>query len=105
MLDTRNRDKAALVAIDMATRKSTVLAADDAADIVAADFEPKSRRPLAAYALRDRIHWHVIAPSAAKELEMLAAYGPGDPQFVSRSLDNQAATAFLERDTASGEYV
>jgi dipeptidyl aminopeptidase/acylaminoacyl peptidase len=105
MLDTRDRDKAALVAIDMATRKSTVLAADDAADIVATDFDPISRRPLAAYALRDRIQWHAIEPFAAKELEMLAAYGPGDPQVVSRTLDNRAATAFFERDAASGEYV
>jgi dipeptidyl aminopeptidase/acylaminoacyl peptidase len=105
MLDTRGRDKAALFAVDMATRKSTLLAADDEADIVAAEFEPKSRRPLAAYAVRDRIHWHPIAPSAAQELKMLAAYGPGDPEFVSRSLDNQKVTGYFERDAASGEYV
>jgi len=105
MLDTRGRDKAALFAVDMATRKSTLLAADDEADIVAAEFEPKSRRPLAAYAVRDRIHWHVIEPSAARELKMLAAYGPGDPEFVSRSFDNQKVTAYFERDAVSGEYV
>ncbi len=105
MFDTRGRDKAALVAVDMATKKSTVLAADDAADIVGADFEPKSRRPLAAFAVLDRVRWQTIEPSAAKEFEMLAAYGPGDPQIVSRSLDNRTVTAFLERDAASGEYV
>ena len=105
MLDTRGRDKAALFAVDMATRKSTLLAADDEADIVAAEFEPKSRRPLAAYAVRDRIHWHVIDPSAGQELKMLAGYGPGDPEFVSRSLDNQKVTAYFERDASSGEYV
>jgi dipeptidyl aminopeptidase/acylaminoacyl peptidase len=105
MLDTRGRDKAALFAVDMATRKSTLLAADDEADIVAGEFEPKSRRPLAAYAVRDRIHWHPIESSAAQELKMLAAYGPGDPEFVSRSLDNQKVTAYFERDAASGEYV
>jgi dipeptidyl aminopeptidase/acylaminoacyl peptidase len=105
MVDSRGRDKAALVALDMATRKSTVLAEDGEADIVAAEFEPTSRRPLAAYAVKDRIRWHAIAPSAAKVLEMLAGYGPGDPEFVSRSLDNRTVTAFLERDAASGEYV
>lgn len=104
-LDTRGHDKAALVAVDMATRQSTVLAEDDEADIVAVEFEPKRRRPLAAYAVRDRIHWHPIEPPAAQELKMLAAYGPGDPQFLSRSLDNQKVTAYFERDTASGEYV
>jgi dipeptidyl aminopeptidase/acylaminoacyl peptidase len=103
--DTRSRDKAALFALDMTTRKPTLLAADDEADIVSVDFEPKSRRPLAAYAMSDRIHWHPIDPSAAKELEMLAAYGPGDQQLLSRSLDNGKVAAYFERDTASGEYV
>jgi len=105
MIDTRGRDKAALVAIDMATRKSTVLAEDDEADIVAADFDWRTRRPQGAYAMKDRIRWHAIEPSAGKELAMLAGYGPGDPEFVSRSLDNRKVTAFFERDTASGEYV
>src|SRR5579871_4076405 len=105
MLDTRGRDKAVLVAVDMATRRSSILAADDAADIVAVDFEPRSRRPLAAKAITDRARWHPIEPSAAKELAMLAAYGAGDPQFVSRSDDNHRITAFFERDSSSGEYV
>jgi dipeptidyl aminopeptidase/acylaminoacyl peptidase len=105
MLDTRGRDKAALIAVDMATRQSKVLAEDDAADIVGVDFEPRSRRPLAAYAVRDRVHWHAIEPSAATELAMLADYGPGDLEFVSRSDDNRKVTAFFERDASSGEYV
>jgi dipeptidyl aminopeptidase/acylaminoacyl peptidase len=105
MLDTRGRDKAALVAVDMATRQSTVLAQDDAADIVAVEFEPRSRRPLAAVAISDRKHWHAIEPSAAADLAMLARYGAGDPEFVSRSADNGKVTAYLERDASSGEYV
>ena len=36
---------------------------------------------------------------------MLASYGTGDPEFVSRSSDNRKVTAYLERDAASGEYV
>jgi dipeptidyl aminopeptidase/acylaminoacyl peptidase len=105
MLDTRGRDKAALVAVDMATRQSSVIAEDDAADIAGADFDPKTRRPLAAYAVRDRVHWHAIERSAATELAMLADYGPGDPEFVSRSDDNRKVTVFFERDASSGEYV
>jgi dipeptidyl aminopeptidase/acylaminoacyl peptidase len=105
MFDTRGRDKAALVSFDMTTRQSKVLAEDDEADIVAATFEPRSRRPLAAMAVKDRIRWHAIEPSAAAELAMLAGYGAGDPQFVSRSDDNRKVTAFFERDAASGEYV
>jgi dipeptidyl aminopeptidase/acylaminoacyl peptidase len=89
----------------MTTRQSKVLAQDDEADIVAVDFEPRSRRPLAALAVKDRARWHAIEPSAATELALLASYGAGDPEFVSRSDDNRKVTAFLERDAASGEFV
>jgi dipeptidyl aminopeptidase/acylaminoacyl peptidase len=105
ILDSRGRDKAALVAIDMATRQASVLAEDDEADIVAVDFEPRTRRPLAALAIKDRRRWHAIDPTAAADLDRLARYGAGDPDFVSRSDDNSQVTVFLERDAASGEYV
>jgi dipeptidyl aminopeptidase/acylaminoacyl peptidase len=105
MLDSRGRDKAAVVAIDMTTRQAKVLAEDDEADIVEVDFEPRTRRPLAALAIKDRRRWHAIDPAAAADLDRLARYGAGDPDLVSRSDDNNYVTAFLERDAASGEYV
>ena len=60
MIDTRGRDKAALVAIDMASRKAKVLAADDEADIVRAELDHRTRLPLAALAVRARRRWHAI---------------------------------------------
>jgi dipeptidyl aminopeptidase/acylaminoacyl peptidase len=105
MVDSRGRDKAALVAVDMATQKSTVLAKDDEADIVSVEFEPRTRRPLAALAVKDRKRWHVVDPSIREDLARLAAYGGGDVEFVSRSADNRKVTVFIEHDTASGEYV
>ena len=51
VLDSRGRDKAALVAIDMATRQAAVLASDDEADIVEVMFTD-DRRPLAARATK-----------------------------------------------------
>ena len=105
MLDSRGRDKAALVAVDMATRQSEVLAADDEADIVTVHFESKTRRPLAALAIKDRARWHALDPSIDEDLARLSAYGRGDVAFHSRSADNRKVTVFLERDTASGEYV
>ncbi len=103
MLDSRGRDKAALVAVDMATRQSEVLAADDEADIVTVHFESKTRRPLAALAIKDRARWHALDPSIDEDLARLSAYGRGDVAFHSRSADNRKVTVFLERDTASGE--
>ena len=46
MLDSRERDKAAFFAVEMATRKATLLAADDEADLVEVSFD--DRRPIAA---------------------------------------------------------
>jgi dipeptidyl aminopeptidase/acylaminoacyl peptidase len=104
MLDSRGRDKAALFAVDMATRQDTLLAADDEADIVQVDFDFVQRRPLAARANRDRVRWHAIDPTAAQDLGDLAGYGPGDVEIIDRSADNRFATAFYERDAESGEY-
>jgi dipeptidyl aminopeptidase/acylaminoacyl peptidase len=103
LLDSRGRDKAALVAIDMASRQASVLAADDEADIVEVLFSD-DRRPLAARAAKDRSRWHAVDPRVNQELENLAAYNPGDFYALSSSVDDRMATVYFERDTASGEY-
>ena len=104
MLDSRGRDKAALFAVDMATRQDTLLAADDEADIVQVDVDFVQRRPLAARANRDRIRWHAVDPAAAQSLGDLAGYGRGDVEIIDRSADNRFMTVFYERDTESGEF-
>ncbi|UGY24545.1 S9 family peptidase [Bradyrhizobium septentrionale] len=103
LIDSRGRDKAALFALDMATRHTTLLAADDDADIVRAIFD-ENRRPLAALAITDRMHWHAVDQSVASDLADLGRYGAGDISFVSNSDDLQLGTVHFERDTESGEY-
>jgi dipeptidyl aminopeptidase/acylaminoacyl peptidase len=102
MLDSRERDKAAFFSVEMATRKATMLAADDEADIVEVSFD--DRRPIAARANKDRARWHAVDASAAQDLADLAKYGPGDVEIIERSSDDRLVTVFYERDTASGEY-
>src|ERR1700754_868567 len=104
MLDSRGRDKAALFAVDMATRQDTLLAADDEADIVQVDVDFVQPRPLAASANTDRIRWHAVDPAAAQSLGDLAGYGRGDVEIIDRSADNRFMTVFYERDTESGEF-
>jgi dipeptidyl aminopeptidase/acylaminoacyl peptidase len=104
MIDTRERDKAALVAIDMATRQATVLAQDAEADIVRLDLDRRTRRPLAALAVKDRSRWHGLDAGTRQDLERLAAWRSGDVDFNSRSLDNRKVTVYYERDTQSGEF-
>ena len=104
VLDTRDRDKAALLAIDMTTRKGTLLAYDEEADIVHVDLDFTKRIPLAARANKDRVRWHAVDPGAEQDLEDLASYGPGDIEIIERSADNRFTTVFYERDTESGEF-
>ena len=104
LLDTRGRDKAALVAIDMKTRAQRILADDPAADIDEVVFSA-DRRPLMTRAIKDRSRWHPIDPDAEKILPLLTSYGLGDLGFAHVPLGNKKASAYFERDTKSGEYV
>ncbi len=103
MLDSRGRDKAALFAVDMATKKTTLLAADDEADIVSVYLD-NQRRPIAARSNRDRVHWQAVDPSAARDHVDLARHGFGDVVIIDASQDNRMMSVFYERDAESGEY-
>jgi dipeptidyl aminopeptidase/acylaminoacyl peptidase len=103
MLDSRGRDKAALIALDMATKKITLLATDDEADIARVSFS--GRRPLAARADKERARWHAVEPSALQDLSDLGAYGAGDITFTGRTYGDRVLTAHFERDSESGEFV
>ena len=103
LLDSRGRDKAALYAMDMATKKTTLLAADDEADITRVHFF--ARRPLAAWAEKERGRWHAVEPSALQDLSDLTAYGAGDVLLGGRSYGDRLLTAYFERDAESGEFV
>ena len=74
-INSRKRDKAALFSMNMTTRETKLLAADDEADIVEATLD-EQRRPVAARANRDRSRWYVIDPSAKQDLADIARRGP-----------------------------
>ena len=103
MLDSRGRDKRALFAMDMTTKKATLLAADDDSDITQVSFF--GRRPLAARAEKERSRWHAVDPSVVQDIADLEAHGSGDVVFTGRNNGNQLLTAFFERDAESGEYL
>jgi dipeptidyl aminopeptidase/acylaminoacyl peptidase len=104
MIDSRERDKAALFAVDMATRKTALLAADEEADIVQVAMDGLARRPIAAKSVRDRAHWIALDDGAKQDLADLAGHGPGDIGILSDSLDRRTVSVFYERDAESGEF-
>lgn len=102
LIDSHGRDKAALVALDMATRETSVLASDDEADIVRALFV--HRRPLGAVAVAARVRWHPVGDKFGKDLNALAAYDSGDLFITGIDKPADKMVAFFNHDAASGEY-
>lgn len=102
MLDARGRDKAAVFAVDMATKSRVQLAADDEVDVSLLVLD-EQRRPLAARSVRDRARWQAIEPATGRDLADLARR-PGDVTLVSSDHANRLMTVHYERDSESGEF-
>jgi dipeptidyl aminopeptidase/acylaminoacyl peptidase len=103
-LDARGRDKAAVVAQDMATGTLTVLGEDAKADFEEVAREPRTRRPIAAISAFTRRRWHVIDPAYADDYARLARASAGDLLGHDASTDNRHWIAYIERDAASGRF-
>ena len=103
-LDTRGRDKAAVVSQDMATGGLRVLREDVQADFAEVAREPVSRRPIAAMSAFTRRRWQVIDPAYADDYARLARASAGDLLGHDASADNRHWIAYIERDTASGRF-
>jgi dipeptidyl aminopeptidase/acylaminoacyl peptidase len=104
LFDSRGRDKAALVAIDVATRQARVLARDPEADITKIVFQPKSRRPLAAGGMLDRQRWHAVDPGFAADLKTIQSATGGDVDFRGLTLDGRKVLSYIAHDDASPAY-
>ncbi len=104
LIDSRGRDKAALFAMDMASRNTTLLAADDEVDITEAALDEESRHPIAAKAIRDRVRWYPVDASAKQDLADVARHGAGDIVFISDGLDRRLASVYYQRDSESSEF-
>ncbi len=89
LLDSRGRDTAALVSIDLKTDKQTVLAEDPRADMNAVLLHPTELRVQAVASTRERASWRVLDKSIQPDFDALRAVAAGDFQVVSRSLDDK----------------
>jgi dipeptidyl aminopeptidase/acylaminoacyl peptidase len=103
-LDSRGRDKAAIIAQDMATGATRLLAEDAKADIVEAPLEPLTYRPIAAAAMFTRTTWHVIDRDYAEDFAYLTKLSDGDLRGISLSDDKRHAIVYYERDEAPGRF-
>jgi dipeptidyl aminopeptidase/acylaminoacyl peptidase len=103
-LSSRGRDKAAVVAQDMTTGATRVLAEEARADIVELPLEPLTYRPIAGASMFTRTTWHVIDRNYADDFAYLAKFSDGDLRGISLSDDKRHAVVYFERDSAPGRY-
>jgi dipeptidyl aminopeptidase/acylaminoacyl peptidase len=89
MSDSRGRDTAALVSLDLATKKQTVIAEDAKADSGAVIIHP-TKHTLQAVAFNYlKETWKVLDRSIQKDLDNLAKLDGGEVHITSRTLDDK----------------
>ncbi|MCC8691446.1 S9 family peptidase [Xanthomonas campestris pv. raphani] len=89
MLDSRNRDTAALYAIDTASNARTLLFEDPRADAGSTLNDPKTGVVQAVSTDYLRREWKTLDTSIAADLQKLKSLGPGDAGIAARTLDDR----------------
>lgn len=88
-LDSRGRDKAALVSFDQKTGTSTVLAESPSADIGGAFTDPGTGKVLAYSVEYLKTEWKALDPAIQPDLDVIAAHAKGQWSIESASRDNR----------------
>jgi len=87
--DAKERDKAALWEVNLATRARHLIAEDDLADLDKVVFHPTKKTPQAAAFTYERTTWKTIDPDIQPDLDFLEGVVDGDLEILSRSLDDR----------------
>ncbi|MBA3397152.1 MAG: S9 family peptidase [Deltaproteobacteria bacterium] len=103
-LDPRGRDTAALVEIDLATKKTKVLAADPKADIGGITMHPTKHTVQAASYEYDRLRWKILDRSLERDFEALKKLDGGEVEVTSRTLDDRRWIVETTSEQHPGRY-
>lgn len=96
LLDSRGRDKTALVAMDLATRRTEPIAKDHRADVAYTILDPLTGMPLAYSVDYERTVWRAIDPSVAPDIDILSKVIPGVWHLISQSANNRYWTLRID---------
>jgi dipeptidyl aminopeptidase/acylaminoacyl peptidase len=104
LLDSRNRDTAALVHMELADQSLTMIASSDRVDIGAVLIDPRTHRPFA-YALDlIRPEWHAIDFDLNDVIAKFNSQLSGGSQVLAQSLDNRFWTVYTDESDNSPVY-
>lgn len=104
MGDSRGRETAALVAYDLKSGKSQVLAEDPDVDMSGWISDPDTGRPLAVSFHHLRHRWQALEDSIAPDIEALRALAGDDFAVVGQTKDGRQWMVVRFDDTGSNRY-
>ena len=89
MISSRNRNTAALIALDLESGVRTLVAEDPQADVSDIMVHPTAKNVQAAAFTYDRKHWQILDASILEDMRYLRTVADGDVEVVSRTLDDR----------------
>jgi len=104
LMDSRGRDTAALMALNLESGESKLLAADERADVGGILSHPTENTIEAVSFDYTRSEWTVLDPGVAKDMEYLRGVADGDIEVPSRSLDNKKWIVAFMMDNGPVRY-
>ncbi|KZX57068.1 peptidase S9 [Halioglobus sp. HI00S01] len=104
MLDSRNRDKAALVRVDFATGKTRPIAHSDQADIGSVLMDPRTHKPVAVGVRVHELKWTALDPAFEADFAALAEQAIGDAEILATTLDASRWIIYQSRADGSPVY-
>ncbi|HWU88545.1 MAG TPA: S9 family peptidase, partial [Kofleriaceae bacterium] len=102
--ESRGRDTAAIVLVDLPTKKQTVLAEDPRSDAGQIIVHPTKHNLQAVAFEYDRRRWKVIDRSIEKDLAALEKLDGGEIHIASRTLDDKTWIVASTSDQHPGRY-
>jgi dipeptidyl aminopeptidase/acylaminoacyl peptidase len=104
LADSRGRDTAALVATDLRTGESRVLAEDPRADAGGVLVHPSEYAVQAVSFNYTRQEWKILDPAVQPDFDFLRTVADGDLSITSRTLDDSKWTVAFVRDDGPVRY-
>ncbi len=102
--DSRGRNTAALMRLDLATMESTLVAEDPRVDIGDIMIHP-TQKTLQAYSTDyTRVEWHPLDEAVGADLKVLRTVADGDAWVISRTLDDRVWMVAFSMDTGPVRY-
>jgi dipeptidyl aminopeptidase/acylaminoacyl peptidase len=104
MVDSRERDTAALVQVNLASGLKTTIAEDPRCDVAAVERHPTDKHVQAVCFNHERKSWVVVDTSLQADFEALAKLNAGDVEIESRTLDDQTWILSCEFDNGPRSF-